>query len=425
MSALRDYYGFYNRRTNTLSMVRCPREQCCQRAQCPVGGNNECPPSRNVSCPLCGKCNQGLSETLGSVNCKECSDTEWWLILCFLLLLAAVYLYLRYTAGNSASVPPALQVVVTKCLTYFYQIVPLLLPSNSVHSSLQALLTIFSLQLSDGGGEGVCIVPGLDAMQKLLLPLYAAAWLNMLAIGCIGAALWSKHFRSQDDGSSSSSSNEQLPVTEVDRPPEQPSIGQPTDSLHIAQTSLWLVVLFEYSTVSQVALKLVACRTFGDQWLAYYAPAYECYSSYNGWQYGAFLLVAAVCLFPVAVVVVTKQNKSSKLVQAFNRKFGWYEGVLMARRLILIAISISLPVSTELRQGLLICGCILATVIHIQCQPFKDERVNLCETILLTFLSVIAALSFVVAGREVYCTPCMFIVALTAACRWTVQESTQ
>ena len=397
-NALRDYYGFYNRRTDTLSMILCPPEQCCQHDKCAIGRPEECPASRNASCPLCGKCKQGLSETLGSIHCKVCSDTEWWLIIAFMLLLTAVYLYLRFTASSSAnSAPPAVQVVMTKCLTYFYQVVPLLLPSHSVHSTLQALLTVFSLTLSDAGGKGVCVVPGLHAMQKLLLPLFAVAWLNVLAIGFVVAA-WLKHFRSQDSGSSNI--NEQLPLTEVDGSPEQPNKSKPNDLLHVAQTSLWLVTLFEYSTVSQVALKLVACRTLGDERLSYYAPVYKCYSSYKGWEYAAFLLVAAVCLFPVAAVFVTKQNKSSMLAQAFNNKFYWYEGVLMSRRLILIAISFSLPVSNQLRQGLIGCGCILITVAHIQFQPFRDARVNLCETILLTLLSVIAVLSMV-AGQEV------------------------
>jgi hypothetical protein len=138
--------------------------------------------------------------------------------------------------------------------------------------------------------------------------------------------------------------------------------------------------------------------------LAYYAPAYECYSSYNGWQYGVFLLVAAVCCFPFVVMLVVKYDKSSKLARPFSTKFCLYEGVLMFRRLILIATYVSLPVSNEVRQGVLTCGCILFQLIHMQCQPFKDDQVNLCETILLTLLVVIATLSFTVAGQEVHCT---------------------
>ena len=394
VSALRGYYGFYDDLTDSLSMFQCPIEQCCQHDTCAVYGGDDCPASRNVSCPLCGKCNQGLSETLGSVNCKECSDTEWWLIMAFAVLLAGVYFYLRYTAiSNSES--SVLQVVVTKSLLYFYQTVPLLLPSHSVHSSLDALLTTFTMNPSSGGGEGVCIVPGLDAMGKLLLPLYAAAWLNVLAIGCIGAALCSKYFRSQD---------EQLSLTEVDGSSEHPSISQPSDSVQVAQATLWLVALYQYSTVSQVALKLVACRTFGGERLSYYAPVYKCYSSYNGWQYGAFLLVAAVSFFPVVVMLVVKHDKSSNLARPFSTKFCLYEGVLMSRRLILIATYISLPISNELRQALLTCGCILVLFIQMHCQPFKDDQVNLCESILLTLLVIIATMSFTLAAHEVHCT---------------------
>ena len=351
--------------------------------------------------------------TLGSINCKECSDINWWLIMGFAVLLTAVYFYLRYTASsNSNSETPVLQVVVTKCLTYFYQIVPLLLPSHSVHSSLDALLTVFTMQSPDGSGSGVCVVSGLDAMQKLLLPLLTATWLNVLAVACLLLAALQRDSNSEEELPlvQDSNSDEELPLTEVDdlpssQSPEQPSNNNhPKDSLHVAQTTLWLVALYQYSTVSQVALKLVRCQSFGDQRLAYYAPAYECYSSYNGWQYGVFLLVAAVCCFPVVVMLVVKHDKSSKLARPFRTKFCLYEGVLMSRRLILIATYISLPVTNEVRQGLLVCGCILFQFIHMQCQPFKDDQVNLCESILLTLLVVIATLSFTVAGQEVHCT---------------------
>ena len=407
--ALKDYYGFYDPVSDTLIMLLCPAEQCCQHVQCAVYGMNECPSSRNASCPLCGKCNQGLSETLGSVNCRKCENTNWLLIMAFAALLTAVYVYLRYAASISTNMePPVIQVVITKCVTYFYQTVPLLLPSHSVHSALDALLTVFTFEPSDGNGKGLCILPDLDAMGKLLLPLFAAAWLNLLAIVCIGACLWSKYGHSHRSGNING-----LLSTELDERPELESTNQPldkrTNALRTSKTTLWLVVLFQYSSVSQAALKLVACRTFGEQKLAYYAPVYECFSSYNGWEYGVFVLVASVCCFPVVVVYVAirdgESNEPSKLTQSFRDDFQWYEGVLMFRRLILIGISFTVQVlvSNELRQGLLICGCISALYVQIQCQPFKDPRVNLCESTLLTLLVVIAALSFVVSNQEVRC----------------------
>ena len=48
---------------------------------------------------------------------------------------------------------------------------PLLLLSGSVHVTLQPILSIFALKTADGKSGGMCLVPHLDAMGKLLLPL--------------------------------------------------------------------------------------------------------------------------------------------------------------------------------------------------------------------------------------------------------------
>ena len=71
----------------------------------------------------------------------------------------------------------------------------------------------------------------------------------------------------------------------------------------------------------------------------------------------------------------------------------------MLRRLILTLFSVA-PFSEDLRQGLLTCGCTVILLIHTQWQPFSENRVNLCESLLLGLLVMISSLS-ILASHEV------------------------
>ena len=43
-----------------------------------VGSSTECMATRNNSVPLCGSCDRGLSEVVGSERCRECHSVAWW-----------------------------------------------------------------------------------------------------------------------------------------------------------------------------------------------------------------------------------------------------------------------------------------------------------------------------------------------------------
>ena len=161
------------------------------------------------------------------------------------------------------------------------------------------------------------------------------------------------------------------------------------------RSTLWLAALFVYSAVSEVALKLVDCREMGD-YVAYYAPLYKCLSSYNGLQYLVFVLVAAVTAFPFVVVLNTwrhrRAGQTSQLAEPFSKPFWWWEGVLIFRRFLLNIVTI-LPITIAERQLLLTCACFLVLILHEQCQPFKTDRINMCETFMLGSLLLIAILT--------------------------------
>ena len=125
VSAKRNYYGYIAPESNDydLSIFLCPANQCCQYESCVVNGTDECPATRDPKSPLCGNCNRALSETLGSVECQQCSGTNWLLIMGFLVLLGTLAWYLHSSAANGVAAEAAVsQIIVTKCLAFFYQV---------------------------------------------------------------------------------------------------------------------------------------------------------------------------------------------------------------------------------------------------------------------------------------------------------------
>ena len=169
-------------------MYECPPAQCCDFEECEAGGPNECPEGagRDHLVPLCGACLPGKSETLFSGQCEECEGTNWLLLGFFSVVLLGLGWYLHYSAKTYATLSqtPVSQIVITKCLAYFYQSVPVVLDTDSVTPILQPLLTFFSLRPSNGNSGGKCVFANLDAMGKLLIPLigYMAFLLILLTI---------------------------------------------------------------------------------------------------------------------------------------------------------------------------------------------------------------------------------------------------
>lgn len=85
----------------------CPNRYCCQLAD---GCNyvddfddNLCAPHRDPSVPLCGKCEEGYSELLGTVNCGLCDRDYWEYLLIPVLIAIAFSVYLLCFDKSSVS----------------------------------------------------------------------------------------------------------------------------------------------------------------------------------------------------------------------------------------------------------------------------------------------------------------------------------
>ena len=89
-----NYWG-YKDKNDILNFLSCPRGYCCDDVHTPCQRYDTCSSHRTGK--LCGKCEEGYSESLMSVTCvanDECND--WWIWPLGLLLAASYLLWYMY-----------------------------------------------------------------------------------------------------------------------------------------------------------------------------------------------------------------------------------------------------------------------------------------------------------------------------------------
>ena len=75
----------------------CPNRYCCQFADgCDFVADSEslCALHRDPTAPLCGKCEEGFSELLGTVNCGLCDRDHWEYLVLPVVIAVAFSIYL-------------------------------------------------------------------------------------------------------------------------------------------------------------------------------------------------------------------------------------------------------------------------------------------------------------------------------------------
>eukprot|EP01084_Bolivina_argentea_P048677 89656_1 len=189
-------YPFMNIKWNdSMFSAFCPPGFCCTRK----GGCNYldeyttnkttslCTTGRNLTTPLCGECEAGLSELFGSTRCGICNNTNWtFLILFMVFVIIPFVMYISYFESAIVVKDDAKNDIENKwtqesnlfksllfdVAIYYFQALSIIFSSKgiTVSSWFQTIvLTMFNLQPSNVGGfSGFCIIPSLNAFDKLL-----------------------------------------------------------------------------------------------------------------------------------------------------------------------------------------------------------------------------------------------------------------
>ena len=191
----------------------CPNQHCCQKADgCDyvLDGADLCALHRDPMTPLCGKCEEGYSEKLGTVNCGICTRNRYEFFLIPLTLCAAFSCYLLCFDKRSptrASTPEltssgdnvlvagsevvwddfkGLKTMILNVLLYYGQGLVTIMGQSTIQNGIfyfiLPILQIFNLSFdfgvnSNAENAGWCIIEGLTAAQEISLYLFIPALL--------------------------------------------------------------------------------------------------------------------------------------------------------------------------------------------------------------------------------------------------------
>ena len=89
-----------------LTASDCPTQYCCQIADgCDYIEDSEdlCAPYRDPNSPLCGKCEEGYSEMLGTVSCGICDRNHYEYAVFPALIAVAFSAYLLFFDRSSTT----------------------------------------------------------------------------------------------------------------------------------------------------------------------------------------------------------------------------------------------------------------------------------------------------------------------------------
>ena len=191
----------------------CPNQYCCQKQDgCDYVMDSAalCALHRDSTVPLCGKCERGYSEKLGTVNCGICTRNRYELFLIPLALCAMFSCYLlcfdkrastrldspELTSSEENVVITGSEVIwddfkglrtmVLNVLLYYGQGLVTIMGQSTIQSGIfyfmLPILQIFNLSFdfgvnSNAENAGWCIIKGLTAAQEILLYLFIPALL--------------------------------------------------------------------------------------------------------------------------------------------------------------------------------------------------------------------------------------------------------
>jgi len=425
-----------------ISAYPCLPGKCCTNTSgLPlVGGGNrtgfgclvlhgdDCAEGRDSSSAFCGSCKVGLSELIGSSECQKCEDIGYhWFLLPLPLLLAVVVYLLRKDWKNYSTLSCVLSCMVTENALFFYQAVPLFMPSNGNATTFQvflsSILNLLNVNYNSfihdkkGSTELLCVFPGFSGLEEILFG-------GLYAIVLLLFVLWPICF---------------LIIRNF------PKLWKNSGP------AFFTCVLFSYMSVTKTLIKLLNCRLVGPDWYLYEAGYIKCFGNVYTTllQVVAIMLLIGSCLFPYFLFKKIASQRSifflenpsvndiSRRRQSFNPSSSrvswtisvtspyredcwWYGPVNLGRRLVILIVN-ALPLNDHnVTLFVLTCCVIMFASAQRIIKPFHNEDLNLAEARFLQVLILVGLASVTcIPGKDVviFClaaSPCAYILIFYA-----------
>jgi len=435
--AKRNFWG-YKEQKNPLSLhfIMCPAGYCSPPQEANFPEYNGC--QGNRSGELCGRCDDGYTETLYSTKCRpshQCKDYWFWPVALFYVSFMALYFIftppivpwikrqtLWFKENKAVNQDYNFDKGYLKILFYFYQAANLLVVSSSSQHVIKTnlidpIVGFFNFKSYSVGF--ICPFAGLRVVSKQFFS--ASHVFGTMLMICFFYVLHCGIQRFRGQGA--------------------PSVGPYVGG--ILQT-----LLLGYTTLATVSFSLLRCVPIGSEKRLFYDGSHVCF---QWWQY---ILVGFVCTFVIPFVFVllwgsyklygktlsvwkfllacflplpsliywlfisfcqvlrnpvnevsTPQQMSLNSVErvlydSFKRpeegrklSLSW-EGIMIGRRLILVVMKsfVNNPMPRLLIMSLF---CFLFLLHHVVAQPFRDSLANAAETISLLSIAILGMVNLV------------------------------
>lgn len=423
----------------SLQFISCP-EHYCQSPLPHSKDYNRCRGNRDGT--LCGKCAEGFTETLFSVDCtKTAKCNHHWLWIATIIFTIGLVLYLLIK-------PPILGFLADQILWYkkkdsqlednlgevgdrhhsdsgymkitfyFYQVAEILIDgtTESLFEKVPfayLVVSAFNFQIRTVNDRIGCPFSGLTAVTKelLLSATVSVTMADVLLIYCVHVFI------------------------NICRRKQKPKLSH-----YVAV--LVEVLLLGYERLAETSLKLMHCVSIGSRKWLFIDGNVQCF---QWWQYiflayivmflipfilvlyfGSFKLYKssisanaflAACIFPLPFILwwslkeirkrresdsTNTQEDSNDVLEVLHGPFRppssnnggtlYWESVLIGRRFVLLACHTFIQ-NAMLRMVCMTFACFLVTLHHMLKNPYRDPLANKAETLSLSALTMIAAIN--------------------------------
>ena len=420
----------------TLQLTPCPHNYCHQSHNDSLSNYNSCYGNRGGV--LCGQCVDGYTEDLFTTKCrdrKQCQDYWFWPVTIAYVVTMALYLVFK---------PPVISILSKKILWfqdqnddqaehhsggyikivfYFYQVSELLLISSTEEPFERAgfvnpVVALFNFETRFLSSSIGCPFAGLTVVTKELF-----LTLEVIATGFCLFPLYIIH--------------RLINKTRLRAAPS------PVLYLAVAIESL----LLGYERLTETSLKLLHFERIGNTWRLFYDGNIECLQAWQSVFIGYVVLFAvpfifavywasrklqkncisakeflASCILPMPFLIYwsVQHFKRAELIhyppedtkeikEIFHDSFRpprpekeesgtvYWECVLIGRRFVLLCFHgfISNPM---LRLFCLSTACLLILVHHVITKPYRNSKMNTCESISLSMLVIISIINLMEAS---------------------------
>lgn len=150
-----------------------------------------------------------------------------------------------------------------------------------------------------------------------------------------------------------------------------------------------------YTAFLKTTASLVTCVSMDGQSRLFQAADVRCYTPAQGF---ALFVLVAISALPLLLASLPRLYPCVCVVgpglQRYRRSCaGWYESVLMVRRLVFVLLSVFIVSDAYLRALLLLFLCVASTFVHQALHPFRQRAANALESACLAALTCACAIS--------------------------------